>query len=152
MAFVQQRPRQGIDPVIALLTRLRDIRLVRYLAASAGALAVDIGSFLALLSLGVLAAPAAAAGYSLGILAHWLLSSRAVFSDTVAPRGLQRTRQKALFVASALMGLALTTAIVGTGDLAGLDPRVAKAIAIGASFTLTWLLRSRIVFRSGEAA
>src|SRR5688572_22774860 len=111
-----------------------------------------MGSFLALLSLGVLPAPAAAAGYSLGILAHWLLSSRAVFSDAVAPRGLHRTRQKALFVISALAGLALTTAIVGLGDLAGIDPRLAKVFAIATSFTLTWLLRSRIVFRASEAA
>lgn len=143
---------RGIDPVTALLTRLRDVRLVRYLAASAGALAVDIGSFLALLALGVLPAPAAAAGYSLGILAHWLLSSRAVFSDTVAPRGVERTRQKALFVISALAGLALTTAIVGAGHTAGLDPRIAKGVAVAMSFALTWLLRSKIVFRSGKAA
>jgi putative flippase GtrA len=143
---------QGNDPVIAMLTRLRDIRLVRYLAASAGALAVDIGSFLALLAVGVLPAPAAAAGYSLGVLTHWLVSSRAVFSDAVAPRGHQRTRQKALFVISAFAGLALTTFIVGLGDAAGIDPRAAKAIAIVASFTLTWLLRSRVVFRAAEAA
>lgn len=140
------------DPVMAMLTRLRDMRLVRYLAASAGALAVDMGSFLALLALGAWSAPAAAAGYSLGILAHWLLSSRAVFNDTVAPRGLVRTRQKALFVVSALIGLGLTTAIVGLGDLAGLDPRIAKGAAIVASFALTWLLRSRIVFRPEQAA
>jgi putative flippase GtrA len=142
---------QGLDPVTALLIRLRDVRLVRYLAASAGALAVDIGSFLALLALGVLPAPAAAAGYSLGILAHWLLSSRAVFNDTVAPRGAERTRQKALFVVSALAGLALTTAIVGAGHLAGIDPRAAKIVAVAASFTLTWLARSKIVFRTGKA-
>jgi len=135
-----------------MLARVRDVRLVRYMAASVGALAVDMGSFLALLALGVWSAPAAAAGYSLGILAHWLLSSRAVFSDTVAPRGTLRTRQKALFVVSALLGLALTTGIVGLGDLAGLDPRLAKGVAIVASFTLTWLLRSRIVFRRGQVA
>lgn len=143
---------QKTDPVIAKLTRLRDARLVRYLGASAGALVVDMGSFLMLLALGAWSAPAAAAGYSLGILAHWLLSSRAVFNDTVAPRGLLRTRQKALFVASALIGLALTTGIVGLGDLAGIDPRLAKGVAIFASFTLTWLLRSRIVFRTEKAA
>jgi putative flippase GtrA len=138
--------------MMTMLARVRDVRLVRYMAASVGALAVDMGSFLALLALGVWSAPAAAAGYSLGILAHWLLSSRAVFSDTVAPRGMLRTRQKALFVVSALLGLALTTGIVGLGDLAGLDPRLAKGVAIVASFTLTWLLRSRIVFRRGQVA
>ena len=132
----------------AYLTRLRDIRLIRYLFASAGALAVDFGSFLALLALGVAAAPASAFGYALGILAHWLLSSRAVFHDTVAERGRDRNRQKALFVGSALVGLVLTTAIVGAADLAGIDPKLAKLAAIMVSFTATWLLRAKIVFRT----
>ena len=39
--------------VISMITRLRDVRFVRYILASVGALAVDVGSFLALLSLGV---------------------------------------------------------------------------------------------------
>lgn len=132
----------------AYLTRLRDIRLIRYLLASVGALAVDFGSFLALLGLGVAAAPSSAFGYTLGILAHWLLSSRTVFQDSVAERGRERTRQKALFVVSAFVGLLLTTAIVGAADAAGIDPRLAKVAAILVSFTVTWLLRARIVFRT----
>lgn len=139
--------RIGDGIVISTLTRLRDVRFVRYLLVSVGALAVDVGSFLALLSLGVVAAGASALSYSLGILAHWLLSSRTVFHDTVAPGGIERTKQKAMFVVSALLGLALTTAIVGGGDLAGLDPRIAKLIAIGASFMLTWVLRNKLIFR-----
>lgn len=134
--------------VTLLLTQLRDARFIRYVLASVGALAVDVGSFLALLALGIAAAPASAIGYSLGILAHWLMSSRAVFHDTVAERGMARTRQKALFVISALVGLALTTAIVGVGDRSGFDPRIAKGAAIIVSFLVTWLIRSRIVFRS----
>jgi len=130
-----------------MIDRLRDIRLLRYLLASVGALAVDVGCFLLLLASNVQAAAASAIGYSAGILAHWLLSSRTVFTDSVADRGLQRTKQKALFVISALAGLALTTAIVGTADFLSFDPRPAKLIAVAASFTLTWLLRSRIVFR-----
>jgi len=133
--------------VITALNRLRDIRFVRYLLASVGALAVDLGSFLVLLSLGLFAAGASALSYSIGILAHWLLSSRKVFHDTVAERGMERTRQKALFVFSALLGLALTTAIVGGADMAGIDPRPAKLVAVAASFLLTWSLRSKIVFR-----
>ena len=133
--------------MLALLTRIKDIVLVRYLLASVGALAIDLGSFMALLSAGVPAVLASAVGYALGILAHWLLSSRKVFIDRVADRGAERTKQKALFVVSALAGLALTTAIVGAGDFAGIDPRIAKLFAIGASFTLTWILRSRVVFR-----
>lgn len=133
--------------ITALLAKLSDVRFVRYLCASVGALAVDVGSFLALLALSVAAAPASAVGYSLGILAHWLMSSRAVFADTVAERGMARTRQKALFVISALVGLALTTVIVGAGDWSGVDPRLAKLVAIAVSFLATWLIRSRIVFR-----
>lgn len=123
------------------------IVLLRYLAASALALGVDMASFLLLLRLNLPPAPAAATGYSLGIAAHWLLSSRAVFTRGVAERGPERTRQKALFVLSALFGLALTTAIVGAGSGFGIDPRLAKLAAVAASFTATWLLRERLVFR-----
>jgi putative flippase GtrA len=138
--------------VLAFAARLSDVRFLRYLLASGGALAVDVSCFLALLALGTWPAAASAAGYSLGIVAHWLMSSRAVFADGVAARGAGRTRQKALFVGSALAGLALTTAIVGLGAGAGIDPRLAKLVAIGASFTLGWLLRSRIIFQSRAAS
>tara|TARA_B100001057_G_scaffold270501_1_gene270692 strand:- start:90 stop:482 length:393 start_codon:yes stop_codon:yes gene_type:complete len=130
-----------------MFMRMIDTRLVRYLLASVGALAVDMGTFLALLSLGIWAAGASAVGYCLGIAAHWLMSSRAVFIGNVAERGAARTRQKALFVISALVGLGLTTAIVWAGDASGFDPRLAKLVAIGVSFVTTWLLRSRVVFR-----
>ena len=134
--------------VTALLAKLRDIRFLRYILASVGALAVDVGTFLALIGFGMAATPASSIGYSIGIVTHWLLSSRAVFQDSVAERGSGvRARQKALFVISALIGLGLTTAIVAIGVWSGLDPRLAKLIAIGASFFATWLLRSRIVFR-----
>ena len=133
--------------MVTMIARLGDVRLMRYLLASAGALAVDMACFLALLKFGVWPATASATGYCAGIVAHWLMSSRTVFTDTVAERGIARTRQKALFVGSALAGLALTTAVVWIGDGAGLDPRVAKIVAIGVSFALTWLLRSRVVFR-----
>ena len=130
-----------------VLLRLTDVRLIRYGLASVAALAVDMGLFLALLAGGLAAAPASALGYSIGIVTHWLISSRAVFVGRVAERGPDRTRQKALFVGSALVGLALTTLIVGAGEMAGFDPRLAKLVAIGASFAATWLLRSKIVFR-----
>jgi putative flippase GtrA len=132
----------------AMLNRLTDIRLIRYGLASVGALAVDIAAFLALLAIGMAAGPASALGYSLGILAHWLLSSRVVFQDNVAVGGMARARQKALFVISALMGLAITTAIVAGGVHIGADPRIAKGAAIIVSFAATWLARSRIVFRT----
>ena len=138
--------------MIARVIKIADVRLVRYVLASVGALAIDVGSFLALLSLAVPAAAASAFGYALGIVAHWLLSSRAVFADTVAERGRERTKQKALFVVSAMIGLGLTTGIVGLADLGGSDPRLAKLVAIAVSFTVTWMLRNKVVFRSARAA
>ncbi|AXU20788.1 GtrA family protein (plasmid) [Novosphingobium sp. THN1] len=133
--------------ILPLIDRLRRVMLLRYLLASVGALAVDIGSFLALLAMGTAPVIASASGYSLGIVAHWLLSSRTVFTDTVAAERGARTRQKALFVGSALVGLALTTLIVGAGTSAGLDPRHTRIVAVLFSFTASWLLRKRIVFQ-----
>lgn len=134
--------------MVQAIIRMCDQRVVRYGAASVIALGIDMGSFLLLLSLGIAATIASAIGYSLGIVAHWLVSSRAVFTDSVAERGPERTRQKALFVGSALLGLGLTTAIVGVGGLAGFDPRIAKLVAIVASFATTWLLRNHLIFRA----
>lgn len=132
---------------LAPLNRLRQIVLVRYILASVGALAVDMGTFLALLSAGVPPVAASATGYAIGIAVHWILSSRKVFADHVAEGGIERTKQKAMFVISALIGLGVTTLIVGGASAAGLDPRAAKLCAIVVSFAVTWLLRKRVVFR-----
>jgi putative flippase GtrA len=93
---------------------------------------------------------AAAIGYGVGIVAHWTLSSRKVFQDRVSERGTrERTQQKAMFVVSALLGLIVTMSIVGVGEALGLDPRIAKVMAIGVSFMLTYLLRNVVIFRNG---
>lgn len=138
--------------MLARLRQLRQIVLVRYLGASVIALGCDMVSFLVLLGLGLVPGMAAAAGYGLGIVVHWLVSSRKVFTGSVAQGGAARTRQKALFVVSALIGLGVTTAIVSGGTMLGLDPRLAKLIAVGASFAVTWLLRDVVVFRREEPA
>jgi len=138
--------------MLATLQQLRRMVLVRYLGASVIALGCDMASFLGLLSLGLAPGLAAALGYGFGIVVHWLVSSRKVFVDSVASSGAARTRQKALFVVSALIGLGVTTAIVSGGTMLGIDPRLAKLFAIGASFTVTWLLRDVVVFRKSAAA
>ena len=119
---------------------------IRYLAVSGLALVVDMGSFLEMLNLGVDPTFASAVSYSLGIVAHWLLSSRTVFTDGVAQRGPERTRQKVLFVLSALVGLAVTAGIVAMGQLLGENPRLSKLAAIVVSFLVTWSLRRNVVF------
>lgn len=127
-----------------LLADLSRLVYARYIIASAGALAVDLGLFMALLGLGVPATSAAAAGYAAGIVAHWLFSSRAVFADRVSAEAPHR--QKLLFLASAFVGLALTALVVGLGERMGLDPLVAKLCAIAVSFHATYFLRKAVVF------
>ena len=118
---------------------------VRYIAVSGGALGVDLGLYFLCLSMGIIATLAAAAGYLTGVFVHWLLSSRLVFDD-VAERGLARTRQKALFLTSAFIGLGITVAIVAVATRYGLDARLAKLAAVAVSFQTTYILRRTIVF------
>jgi putative flippase GtrA len=118
----------------------------RYIAASAVSLGVDFAVFMAALSSGMPPAIAAACGYAAGIACHWLISSRFVFTGRVAEIGTGRRNQQALFVLSALVGLGITTGIVGLGSRWGFDPRLAKGVAIVVSFQATYLLRKRIVF------
>jgi putative flippase GtrA len=122
------------------------VTYIRYILASAGALAVDLGLFMLLLAGGAPATPASTVSYAAGILVHWLLSSRAVFSDGLADRGADRHRQKILFLGSALVGLMITAAVVALCGMAGLDPRLAKLIAIVIAFQATYILRNTVVF------
>lgn len=121
-------------------------RFVAYGFASIAALGFDVAAFMALMAAGIAAPVAAAGGYALGIVAHWFASSRVVFSGRVADAGRERTEQKGLFVASALVGLAITWGVVAIGTMFGFDARLAKLAAIAASFVVTFLLRSRFVF------
>lgn len=126
-------------------------RLVTYGFASVAALGVDLACFFALMAAGMAAPAAASAGYTAGIVAHWFASSRFVFTGRVAAERKARTAQQGLFVGSALVGLALTWAIVTAGTAAGMDARLAKLAAIGASFLATFLLRLRFVFTEQPA-
>ena len=118
----------------------------RYVGASAVSLGVDFAIFMAALSVGVPPAAAAACGYIIGIVCHWLISSRMVFVGHVAEEAASRRQQQALFVVSALVGLGITTGIVGIGSRYGLDPRIAKGIAIVVSFQATYVIRKKVVF------
>lgn len=141
----------SVNRLIASVRR-GEIRWLNYLLASVLALGSDAGLFLLLLDAGLAPVTASATGYCAGILVHWVISSRLVFADGTAARGTgERHRQKLLFVASALVGLAVTTAIVGGGSALGLDPRLAKLAAIVVSFQTTYLLRRHIVFRTAAA-
>jgi putative flippase GtrA len=125
---------------------------LRYVAASGIALGADASCFFMLVALGLKPGSAAALAYCIGIAVHWVISSRAVFVHELAERGAERTRQKMLFIGSALAGLALTTMIVSVGAAFGINLAVTKGAAVAASFTLTWLMRRWIVFRADGLA
>ena len=78
---------------------------------------------------------------------HWVLSASTVFARGAGDRGSsRRRRQKLLFSASALVGLGITTVIVGLGASLEWDVRVAKLLAIGISFAAVWVLRRLYIF------
>jgi putative flippase GtrA len=134
--------------VIKLTNRLRSNVFLRYVAVSVGALATDMIVFLLLLETGMPGTAASAVGYSVGIFAHWILSSRKVFHDRVSEKGTSaRSQQKAMFLGSAILGLVLTIIVVGAGTALGIDPRIAKVAAIATAFVLTYLLRNVVIFR-----
>ena len=132
-----------------LLHRLIDHQFLRYLVASVGALAVDVGCLMALIRLGVAAGLAAACAYTLGIIAHWILLSRNVFEDNLAAPGRARTQQKVVFFVTTIMGLGLTTAIVSGAAALHMPVMGTKGLAVVISFLLNWFVRKHFVFQSG---
>ncbi len=118
----------------------------RYIGASLVSLAVDFAVFMAALSLGAPPALAAATGYVAGIVCHWAISTRFVFAARIAASAAGKQQQQALFLLSALVGLGITTGIVGIGSRFGFDPRLAKGVAIVVSFQATYVLRKKVVF------
>lgn len=130
----------------SIAQRLIQITFLRYVGASALALAGDMGLFNLLMRVGWLPVAAAAASYAAGIVIHWLISSRLVFVEGARTAGRDRVRQKGLFLGSAFVGLGLTVAIVWIGDMSGLDANLAKLSAIVVSFVATYALRKTLVF------
>lgn len=129
------------------LMQICNMVLVRYIGASAMALASDVAIFTVCIAALISPPLASAIGYCVGIGVHWLISSRAVFTHTVAPRGAARTRQKTLFALSAFAGLAITIAIVWAGEQLGSHAFLSKAVAILVSFCAVYILRKQIIFR-----
>lgn len=148
-----------VAQLCALAERVLALAASRYMVVSFLALCTDMSVFFITLALGWGAVIASVAGYCAGIQLHWLLSSRWVFAGRLREKGGQRLGQQGMFVASALLGLALTTIVVAASQAAGMHPTIGKGMAIIASFCLTFLLRSAVVFRrqaprrmAGEAA
>jgi putative flippase GtrA len=115
---------------------------LRYLLASLCALSGDMLLFLALLRLEMPAAAAGAIGYVGGLLLHWLISVRFVFTSARRPTYGQRLG----FAISAAVGLAITTGVISALGAAGLAPALAKLFAIPVSFLSVYAIRKYGVF------
>lgn len=117
----------------------------RYLAASALALALDLGAYSGMIRLaGVDYLVAAPAGFLLGLATIYLLSVRWVFRH----RRLRDARAElALFVALGLAGLGLNQAAVYTGvALLGLPYEGAKLMSAAIVFSFNYASRKLLLF------
>jgi putative flippase GtrA len=123
-----------------------DPSLMRYPLASAAALAFDGGAFLSLIALGVDPVRATLAAYGSGVAVHWLLSTRYVFKQSAKLTGAARRLAKLLFIMTAIIGLAVSAAVVSWSISLGAGPVTAKAIAVIASYLVTYVSRRQFVF------
>ncbi len=126
--------------VIAFLPQLS-----RYSIVSVIALATDFTVYLTLCATAVNASAAGIAGYAVGMIAHYTLSSRFVFDAARSEKSA--SRRLAEFVVSGLLGLVLTGAVIaGLTEYLAASPLVAKAAAVIVSFFAVFLVRRWIVF------
>nr|WP_301287198.1 GtrA family protein [Sphingobium sp. OAS761] len=114
----------------------------RYLLASICALSSDMAVFLLLDRMGSAPMLAAFGGYAAGLVVHWAISIRYVFDTGAGPTHAQR----AGFVATALLGMGITLAMVGGLSAVGLAPPVAKLLSVPVSFLTVYAIRKYGVF------
>ncbi len=130
-----------------VLTRLvTRLMFARYLLASICALSSDMALFLLLDRLGTPPMLAALGGYALGLLVHWIISIRFVFDTGTAAGGGPTHAQRAGFVASALLGMGITLAIVGGLSALHILPTLAKLASVPVSFLTVYAIRKYGVF------
>jgi putative flippase GtrA len=118
---------------------------LRYLAASALALALDFGCYSGLIRLaGVEVLAAAPIGFLLGLLAIYFLSVRWVFR---ARRLSDARAEFGVFAAIGCAGLALNQAVIYAGvQLFALVPELAKLVSAGIVFGFNFLSRKFLLF------
>lgn len=95
---------------------------------------------------GLIPSVSSAIGYSIGIIAHWAVSSNYVFIGK-KKSGAKLQLQRALFAGSAVLGLAITIGVVQILTDLGSGPLLAKLCAVIVSFTAVYITRKWGVFR-----
>ena len=119
----------------------------RYLAAAACALAVDFGTYVALIQFaGVHYLVAAPVAFALGLVVIYVLSARWAFS---VRRYSDRRIEFLLFGAIGCAGLLLNQAVIYAGvSGAGLSPEVAKLVSAAIVFGFNFSARKLLLFTS----
>jgi putative flippase GtrA len=120
--------------------------ITRYLLASVVSLAFDVALFMVLVAFATDPGWASAAGYSAGIIVHWLISSSFVFPGKTR-QGAALHLQRIGFIGTAILGLGITVSIVSALTELGSLPVVAKGVAVAVSFFAVYLTRRFGVFR-----
>lgn len=139
-----------LPPIALRLIGLAD-QLSRYSVVSAMAFALDVSVFLSLANSGVPAALAGVTGYVMGMLLHYSMSARFVFKRRAVDKSDARLFTE--FVASGIVGLAVTVAViwvaVGAFQMSAL---AAKVLAAALSFAAVFALRRTVVFAARPIA
>lgn len=130
----------------APLAVLNRFSITRYLLASIVSLAFDVALFMVLVAFLFDPGWASAAGYSAGILVHWMISSNFVFPGK-ARVGAALQLQRLGFIGTAVLGLGITVSMVSWLTELGFLPVVAKGSAVFVSFFVVYLFRKFGVFR-----
>jgi putative flippase GtrA len=115
-----------------------------YGAASAVALAVDVGLLWALVNAGVQYVAASAASFTLGAVVAYRLSITLAFRSHRLP---DRRLEFLGFVAIGVAGLIINTSVISAAvQFFGLHYLMAKCMAAGFTFTFNFLVRRQLLF------
>jgi putative flippase GtrA len=137
---LRARLQRQLAPVLAVLPQFS-----RYTLVSALALILDFAVYLLLAAGGTKVALAGALGYACGLALHYVLSVRYVFDAQAAHKA--QSRLFAEFAVSGLAGMAITALVIAAAVDAGDMPLLpAKAVAVGVSFLVVFVLRRSVVF------
>jgi putative flippase GtrA len=116
-------------------------KLIRYGFTGGIAAFVDLGGFMALLSMGLLLPVAASLSFLAASVVNYMLSVHFVFSARMTIRAYLR------FLMFASLGLVINvTVTIVADDAVGLSPLLAKSAGILIAFGVNFLLNLKFVF------
>ncbi|MEN9856284.1 MAG: hypothetical protein RL186_1447 [Pseudomonadota bacterium] len=127
------------------LERVQDKTFLTYLGVSVAALLLDVSVYAGAIAFFVDRTSAAALGYSVGMILHYVLSRYVVFASKT--QGKAAALEAITFVLSGLAGLILTSAMVYLSThFLHLGAAPAKMIAVAVSFISVYAMRRLFVF------